>query len=155
MSQLEELIPPTVRRLQILAGALVTGVVLFTAVAILVVTGGRTVGAGSNSQLFFYLVPAVALAATLGFDVFRRFQASRLARASPGSPDDILLAAYSTRTILGTALGEAVAFLSLVGYLVTANVWLLAGVAGAVVAMTSFWPSETKLRGFLGAISSG
>ncbi len=149
MSDSEILIESAVRRLRIIIGALMLGVLIFTAIVILLTTLGDFSPADSNTEIFLIALPTLAFGCATAFGLFRRAQDTRLRERAPIMSDQQVLLAHSTRTIVGAAMAESVALLSGVAYLLTGNVWLILGIVAALFAMTTFLPSEQKLRLFM------
>jgi hypothetical protein len=168
MSEPEGVIPPErLRVMQIVAGALVAGVLIFLAVVLFLVHVQRNgQGMGRPQELpIITLVALVMLAsnAPLSF-VLPRAQARMALRqiaagtwqAPPqGTADQFatttgrLLAVRQTTLIVSLALLEGAAFLGTIAYLLEANPLALVVVLLAVLLMLWQFPTEGRVQGWL------
>lgn len=144
MSELEALVDAAVLRLRLVVGALILGVALFTAVAVLLVHTGTLVPPGLQPRLFRTVLPALAAGCVAGFLIFQS-RARRSREDAALLTDDQIIGAHTSRSIAGAAMAEANALCAGIGYLFTADDWLLLGIALAVAVMASFLPSRNGL----------
>jgi hypothetical protein len=127
---------------QIVAGALIAGVVIFAIVAIaltvnkppgdaLISLVGLAISAAPAIAAFF--VPRAAAAATV----------KRTARQRELSLNQRLFLAYQTLVIVRSALLEGISFLNTVLYMVTAHWWSLAAAAVMLGLMIVTFPTRS------------
>lgn len=152
-------VPASVTRTsQIIHGALTMGVLTFGAV-VLTTGGGRNPPPAGPIPLS-WILGAVAASVLMMSYIFPGFVATALRKAiargksgglPPGLPlegvkdSDRLAFAFQTSRIIGWAMAEGAAFLSLVNYMVTRDVIGLALAGISVVAMLSRFVTRDRL----------
>jgi hypothetical protein len=157
------------RTMQIVAGTLLMGVVVFVGIAlylVLVQHNGQGIAAPPNPNLPALSVLAVAMLginATLAFVIPRRLTRLALRRIlsgtwpiRPGIPPTTyatgrakLMALLQTEMIVGLALLEGSAFLGCTAYMLEAQTLILGVPAVVVVLMVCRFPTEGRVRGWL------
>lgn len=148
----------TVRTMQIIAGALIVGVVLFSAIAWFVVPRGGP--PHDTSPLISVLGAAGAVVqVVLAFIVPFKLQqpASRKLVESMLPPQvreklgqsteqSGLLAVYQTRMIVAMALLEGAAFFNIVAYIIEQNWWTFAVVGVLLLFLLGMFPTRTRVE---------
>jgi hypothetical protein len=161
------LTPQRLRVMQIIAGALILGVVVFLGVVLLVVHGrNRGQGVMPAQPLPVISLMAVAMLAVCGPLAFvipavvtkssLRQILSGTWRAPPGADPAMtatvggrLMGVRQTTLIVGMALLEGTAFLGCTAYLSDARPFVLAVVGVAVLLMLCKFPTEAGVRAWL------
>ena len=159
---LAESLKPRVRVLQIVIAALTGGVLAYAGVAIYLRAAGNVQPvAGAASALTFAalcIVPLALFASRLLPAAVARGARQRIASGQFNLPKDPrtgafltqfgdagkLLLTYQTGTILGAAVLEGTALLSITAYLLGGHVVALGFAAGLVMVMFSSWPTAAK-----------
>lgn len=147
----ETAIDATLLRLRVVVGALITGVLVFSAIVVFLLHGRKLDTTDGFDGIFFLILPAFALTCVVGYSIFRKAQDRQLDRAGRGAPLERLLRVYTTRTIVGAAMAESVALLSGIAYLLTGSDWMILGIVAALVVMTGFLPKAERIRDFVAA----
>ncbi len=140
-----------IRVMQIVAGALIMGVVMFGAVAAVVVGGDHAddpglltwiaVGFGVNQLVLRTIIPT-AIAKSSVQKIAGELQDDDVSR-------NRLVGIYQTQMIIGMALLEGGAFLGLVAYIAQKHVFAL-GVAGVLAAvMAATFPARMRVEGWM------
>jgi hypothetical protein len=137
-----------IRNMQIIAGALIAGVVVFALVAVFVL--------GALSQpLTGVIVSYMALGMTamemVPFALVPRFvTAQTVHRARQGAGnlegDALQYGLYQTRMILRYALLEGAAFFCIVATIIEHNWWTLGMAGGLVLIMLTIFPTRTRVE---------
>jgi hypothetical protein len=165
--------PMKVRTLQIIAGALLAGV-LFFAAFVLVSSRGEAPGAGEANvpAVTYAAIAFLALMAAVRAVLPNQLAKNQLRRIARGtwtpppsqarmypSPETIaagfptdaekLFAVLQANGILGWALLEGPAFMGCVAYMVERNPLALAAVAVPVLAMVATFPTPSRVAGSL------
>jgi hypothetical protein len=139
----ERTIAPEVRRrvktLQIVVGALATGVLAFAGVAWSLARPGDLGLLGAVG--LFTVVPAVLLAAVAPAFVARAALRQAATSAGERPTSAALLQAFAARTISAAAILEGVAILNLVAYLLEGGAWNLAAAGVLVLGMFLVLPT--------------
>jgi hypothetical protein len=137
------------RVLQIIIVALLNGVILLAAVAIVLHAQG-VAPFTPNSQVISYIALGQAVLILMVRSVVLpavETGARKRLVAARGKIGSGLLGLFATRTILGAALLESVAFMFLIAYMVEGPVWTLAGglVFAALIAALHF-PTRDRVE---------
>jgi hypothetical protein len=156
----EALVGPRVRVLQIIAAALILGVLIFLVVAVVIVQQrGGGLGQQADPPFVSYValgffavallvctfVPALAVGGQVRRVAAGTWQPPQKVPATAYPSDAAkLLAVYQTRTVIAYALLEGPAFLGCIAYLSEAQTIALAVAAAAVLLMLLTFP--TRLR---------
>jgi hypothetical protein len=160
----DRLLRPRLRVLQMIAGALITGVLAFGVVVIVLVQQRGPAGPGANGPVLTY----VALAFFAANAVVWSFLPARFAQKQvrdiaagtwkPGPqtsaaayPSDLakLLVVLQTRTVIAYALLEGSAFLGWIAYLTEGDLLALAAVAGPLALMQLTFPTRLRVEVWL------
>lgn len=168
MSSPDDMLPPKrLRVMQIIAGALLLGVLTFLAIALFLVSGRPQGAAGGTADglpvISVLAVMLLVVDAPLAFVVpsfLMRSAVRRIAsgawQAPPGSDPAAfasdaakLLTVRQTALIIGLALLEGVAFFACIAYLLEAQPFVLAVVLVAVALMLVNFPTEGRVRAWL------
>lgn len=131
-----------VRVMQILAGALVMGVVMFAVVAVILIGALNQPPQGMILSVFGAVFASSTFVMHL---IVPNLMAAKAAAAAP--PDEAsLYPVYQTRMIVGLALLEGAAFFNIIATIVEHNWWSLA-VAGVLVFwMLAMFPTTTRVK---------
>lgn len=168
MSLEDDILPPgSLRTMQIIAGALLLGVVAFLAIVLIIVLG-RPNGAGiapagnmlvlSIVAVMFlvvqaplaFLVPAFQTRAALRRIAAGTWQLPPGANAASFQTDTSkLLVVRQTSMIIGLALLEGIAFFGCIAYLMEAQPFVLVVVIVAAILMLLIFPTEGRVRAWL------
>jgi hypothetical protein len=152
--------------MQIIAGAMIAGVVAFTLIAVVMVrgNGGAGLAPPEDRPILTFLAIGllcvnVPLSLVLPDTILRRtihaIAAGALtpkwANPEPDTrtPDDRLLAARQTGMIISLALLEGVGFLAGMAYLLEGQLYALGVVVVAVVLMAWHFPTQTGVQNWL------
>lgn len=137
--------------IQIIAGALIAGVVSFGLVAVFLTFGDQP-----DDPLLGYVAAgfsAVMLVMSLTIPSLVARQQTREAFARAGDDEERarrnLYAAFQTKTIIGFAMLEGAAFFDLVAYMNTARTWVLAIAAALVAIMVSRFPTRGRIENWI------
>jgi hypothetical protein len=166
MDRVEDpLTPQRLRVMQIVASALVLGVLTFLAVALYVVlihNEGRGTGVPPEVPMMSLLSGGfLAVMIVLSFIVPNVVTGSNLRGIAagtwgprPGMPvpaDDAgkLLVVYQTTRLIGWSMLEGACFFALVAYLVEGQLYALAFVAVGLALLLLRFPTESRARGWL------
>ncbi len=134
------------RTAQIIAGALIAGVLMFAVVAFIV---GK--GEGPDRMP----VVSVIAAAIAGINLVLRFvvpaivvssQTKSVVGTAEPKLTQLLAGIYQTKMIVGMAVLEGAAFLNLVAYIVEKQVWSYGVVACLLTVMIISFPSQTQFE---------
>ena len=156
------------RTMQIIAGALIAGVLMFGGVASFIVFGqapaaqpGGQQGAGANgSNVLVYLSSAkAALMVVLSFVVPNLVSSAGVKGVAKMAQDGTstgpkelfgrLLGVAQTRMIIAMALVEGAAFFCLISFISTKSIIPAAVVAGLLMVMAIHFPTKMKLANWL------
>ena len=140
--------------IQIIALALIQGVVVFGAIAVFV----GLQGGGPDDET---IMPAIA-AAVAGFAAVARFAVaptigSQMTARVRGDADlkdeqalqNALYGVFQTRTIIEDAILEGAAFLTLIAFMMSKQWWLLGVTGGLLVLMAVFFPTRGRIESFI------
>ena len=158
---------PRLRGMQIIAGSLILGVVLFLGIAlyiVLVQNDGKGMNPppnlpiisllavamlGMNVPLAFVL-PGMQTRAALRQIAANAWQVPQGADPSQfGSDRDKLMTVRQTTLIIALALVEGAAFLAGIAYLLEGQAFALVLVAGAILVMLLYFPTEGRVCAWL------
>jgi len=133
------------QQLQILCGAILSGLVLVNVVLIVLLSSGSITPAPLPSALpmILFAMALVLLVASPAVKaaVFKRFDAEGFS-----GDNNKIFAAYRTSVIVALAFREAAGLLGFMLSLLTANPWWSWGLGGAaVIAMVFDWPKREHL----------
>lgn len=163
----ENLYALRIRTMQILAGAILFGLVIFSAIAVVIVAqNGGPMGEGRDPEaLPIVTIVAAAMFATCfiaGLVIvgpLLRSAVQRIAatRADADTTDDSsvggdaaqLLAARQTALIVSCALFEAPGFAAAIAYLIEAQPFALLIMLGVVVGLVLQFPTHERVRSWL------
>lgn len=155
MSREIQINPMRVRTMQIVAFALVAGVLMFLVVA-LIQTKGKQPG---EPFLAYFGAGFAALMIVLRFvvpDIVAQTQLRQLAAEFDINNDenhrsfvDRCAGIYQTKMIIGTAFLEGAAFLNVIEYMSVVQTWSLAVVGVLVAIMLITFPSEAKITSWI------
>jgi hypothetical protein len=141
--------------MQIIAGSLVMGVVMFLGVAVFLVSTGRG-GPAPNPALpmISYVALAMLVVNTpMALVVPRSVTEAglkRIAAQTRGSdPTESLIGLRQSALIISLALLEGCAFTACIGYLVEAEPLALGVAAAVIFMMSTMFPTERSLRAWL------
>lgn len=145
----------TLRSTQIIAGALIAGVVMFGVVATFV-----GAGADPGEPLVGYIAILFAVSGLVMRSVFPGTITARKrneirARVVSGEIDEshemtaALYPLYQTKTIIEYALIEGPAFFVLIAFIVTSRTWVLAVAAALLAVMVLTFPTRARLEGWI------
>lgn len=133
------------RQLQILCGAILSGLVLVNAVLIFLFKSGSIRPAPLPATIPLILF-AIALALLVASPAVKGAVFKRIGAEGFGGDADKIFAAYQTSNIIAFALREAGGLIGFVLSLLTANFWWSWGLGGAaVIAMIFDWPKREHL----------
>jgi len=168
MSNLNDILPPQrLRVMQIVAGAMLLGVLIFLGLVLyMVLVQNKGVGTAPPGDLpllsllavvFFviqaplsFLVPQFLTRTALGQIASDVWKAPPRANATDFRTDaSKLLAVRQTSMIVGLALLESVAFFACIAYLLEAQPWVLAIILACVLLMMVNFPTEGRVRSWL------
>jgi hypothetical protein len=156
--------PASLRAMQIVAAALVVGVIAFLAIVLYLVLAQKQGGANpppnlplisliAAGSLVVATVVSFALPAAIVRSTLRRIAAGTWkpepGMAAQATDSDKLLALYQTTLIVGLALLEGACFFSCIAYLVEGQPFVLAVVAVGVGLMLVRFPTEGRVRRWL------
>ncbi len=131
------------RTVQIIAGALILGPLLFMAIAVT-----STWGQPPNDPTIGYVAAVFSAGVLVASFVVPPIVVSQSLAKLRGQGTEIstldLFNVYQTRTIVRAALLESGAFFSLIAYMVTHLEWTLALAIGLLVAMGIFFPTPGR-----------
>lgn len=133
------------RGAQIIAAALMLGVLTFAAISVFLVEVQHLPAARTGAMMSIGL--AVFAGTCLMMAVW--VSAALATTAVKDQSDDGLIQGWQSRIIIRFALCEAACFANLVGYIVEQNWWSLAVVAGLLVFMLTMFPTRTQLEQFI------
>lgn len=142
MSQQPPNLEQTVRTLQIITLAMVTGVLLFAGIVVFL---QLTQDAGPNAAtgvIISTLGAGFAVAAFVMHLVVPSLIARQQARSAS---DEQLYEVFQSKTIIGLALLEGAAFFNLVAGMVEQQWWSLAVAGGLVFWMLTMFPTQTRV----------
>jgi hypothetical protein len=134
--------------MQVIAGALIAGVVVFALVAVFVLGALSQPSSG-------VIVSSMALGMTaiklVPFALVPRFvttQTVHRARQGVGNPegDALQYGLYQTRMILRYALLEGAAFFCIIATIIEHNWWTLGVAGGLVLIMLTIFPTRTRVE---------
>jgi hypothetical protein len=146
-------IGPRVRTMQVIAGALITGVLLFAAITVILGAWNQP----EQEGVIKYVGIGLILAETIPFVIVPQIiTPDRLAQTFENqsrrlNPVDLLLQTYQTRMIVRFALVEGAAFLNLIAFMTEHAKWSLAIAGGLVLVMLVIFPTRTKVAHWLEA----
>lgn len=146
--------PDQVGRLsQIIAGALMMGVVMFAVIVLVVINPGPAQPVDNPGQPILTWMAAGMAAVMLGMraivPALVASAGTRQALANGGDLREALAPVYQTRTIIGNAMLEGAAFFGLVSYLIERN-WLSLCSAGTMlVVMAATFPSQSQFESWV------
>ena len=168
MSNPDDILPPQrLRTMQIVAGTLLMGVLIFLGIVLyLVLVQNQGVGTAPPGDLPLLSLLAVAffvIQAPLSFVVPRFLIQAALRQIASGgwklppgaNATDLgtdaskLLAVRQTSLIVGLALVEGTAFFACIAYLLEAQPWVLAIILACVLLMMVNFPTEGRVRSWL------
>jgi hypothetical protein len=133
-----------IRGLQIIAGALIQGVVLFSIICIVIV-GGIPGNARFDQPLSLIGAGGAALLFVLHFVVPKQMVQLAVRSTQPTDESD-WLGVYRGREIIGRALLEGAGFFNNIAFLVDKNWWSLAVVGFLVFWMLITFPTRTRVE---------
>lgn len=138
---------------QIIAGALMAGVVLFGVIVLVVIHPGRQQPFHDAGQPILTWMASGMAVVMLGMraivPALVASAGTRQALASGGDLREALAPVYQTKTIIGNAMLEGAAFFGLVSYLIERN-WISLCSAGAMlVVMAATFPSQSQFEGWV------
>ena len=161
----DEITSARVRTAQIVAAALLSGVLIFAGIAVfLVQQRGKGLSPPTGMPVISYAAVALFVLelALWRFlpDQIANNQVGKIARGAwtpgPGAPatvfatdTDKLLSVFQTKTLVANALLEAVALLGCVAYLVEGRLCVLAVVGGAALLMLVTFPTRDNVAQWL------
>ncbi|MFV0444525.1 MAG: hypothetical protein ACK5Q5_13225 [Planctomycetaceae bacterium] len=143
MDDQHTIIEQRVRVLQIIAGALVMGVVLFLVVAIAVLGALRKTSAGEQFSL---IAAGFAIAAWVLHLVLPGAMANAAASGDKSAFVEKLCTIYQGKTIIALALLEGAAFFNVCALLVEHNWWSLVVIGALLLQMLFEFPTVTRVR---------
>jgi hypothetical protein len=147
MNQTNVPVGPTavVRISQIVAGALITGVVIFAGIAFFIANG-----APPPTPLISLIAVAFAGVIAVMRFVVPRLMVGATKNQLRGMPEPELLlrlaGLYQSKTIVGLALLEGAAFFNLVAYTIEKQLWTYGIVAFLLTLMAMSFPSEGQFE---------
>lgn len=136
------------RTAQIIAFALITGVLVFAAIAYFVAKGKPAafpivsymgVGFAVINLTMRFVVPAYLVS----------MQKRSLAGATEPDLTNSLAGLYQTKMIIGMALLEGAAFINLVAYIVEKQIWSFGVVGALVLVMVASFPTQWKIENWV------
>jgi hypothetical protein len=165
MDQLDALIQPRLRVLQIIALALIAGLAVFAGIAVVVVhTQGRQANAAWATPVLSYTAVGYLVSAVLAWAGFPRgLETGQVARIADGPPNPLanrpgqsfggpandqaqLLAVRHTSTIVALAILEGAGFLGCIAYLLEGQWYALAVVGVVLLLMLATFPTQSGVR---------
>lgn len=157
MSEQDEMLPPQMLLvLQIIAGALLFGVILFlTVAATIVFFHGNAGGIAPAGQMPLLTIVAVVFFVVDGPFAFlipgiqTRNALNKLAASPSGSKFASLLPLRQSTLITSLAILEGAAFLGCIAYLVEGQYYALLPVAAAILLILVQFPTEYRVRSWL------
>jgi F0F1-type ATP synthase membrane subunit c/vacuolar-type H+-ATPase subunit K len=137
--------PDRFRRLHILCGAILAGLVLLNVVLIVLVQSG-SVRPAPLPQAVLLILFAIALALLVASPAVKGAVFKRIGAEGFGADQDKIFSAYQTSNIIAFALREAGGLIGFILALLTASYWWSWGLGGAaVIAMIFDWPKREHL----------
>ncbi len=139
------------REAQIIAAALIAGVVVFCGVAVFAAGG---LNAQSDGTLVSMVMAAMSLPQMLLYFFVSVFATERVVRnqhgrrSIPVTPENLPYQIMQLRTIIGFALLEGSCFMNIIAYILEKNWWSLAIVGVFVLFMLTNFPTTTKFKHF-------
>lgn len=149
---------PSILVCQIIAGALMMGVITFAGVTIVSHFNNPPQGAGNNDSTMFIVAVVFTvfdlLARFIVLKVMDRNMAGKIAdREEEGLVPEDILSAFQTRLIISLALLEGVAFFCLIAFMIEHR-WEAFGLAMFLLLMMGMnFPTENKFRNWVRKIS--
>ena len=150
--QLPTNVTATVRTSQIIAGALMAGVIMFGAVVVAMTwnkpPGDPVIPIIAVGLAIFAIVARYAVAAAMvsgsRTEIAKEVRSGRLQESTAVAGR--LYGAYQTRLIVALALLEGAAFFNLIAYMLAARWWNLAAAGVLLLMMAAAFPTRTKLE---------
>lgn len=146
-----------VKPLQIIALAMMFGMLSFMGVAWRLVEGGMMETTPDLANILLLVIAMLAVGEFGAYFVLRSVMRKRATAgapptvANPNPPPGNTQGTYAVITIIGCAMAEGVGLFGTVIYLVTGNKLGLVAAGVALVAILLQWPTEAKARQFLPA----
>ena len=138
--------PESVGRIsQIIAGALMMGVVVFACIAFFIAKGDglpfpmisfMAIGFAGVTTVMRFVVPTIIL----------NGGKAQLKQAATDEQPMVLAGLYQTKTIVGMALLEGAAFFNLIAYIMEKQVWTYGVVAFLLAVMAISFPSQGQFE---------
>lgn len=137
-----------VRNMQIIAGALIAGVVIFALIAVFAL---GALGQPPTGVIVSYMALGMTAIELVPFALVPRFvTAPTVHRARQGTGNlegnALQYGLYQTRMILRYALLEGAAFFSIVATIIEHNWWTLGVAGGLVLMMLTIFPARTRVE---------
>lgn len=140
-----------IRVMQIIAGALMFGVVVFGAVAVVLSLGKQP--DPQRTPMVAYIGAGFTVIALMPFAVvpglIEKTGIAKLDRNNLSAVDQQLCAVYQTKMIAGMAILEGAAFFNIVAYMSQLQIWSLAIAGGLVAVMAAMFPTRTRIEQWL------
>lgn len=146
------------RTSQIIAIALIMGVVIFSGIALVIGQGGQAPAnapapANARVPMLAYIAAGFAVVTVPMSIVLPRLITARelpqIRRAAPEEQLPRLWGTFQTRLIVGLALLEGPAFFVIVSYIVDRQLWSMGVAAGLVVLMAMRFPTQYSIEAWV------
>lgn len=135
----------SIRPLQLIAGALMTGVTMFLIVALVIDPGA----AGENNSMFLIALAAAGVPAIAGSIAVRMIFSSKIReelREARHAGDHLIVPeSYQRSVLFSTALIEAFGLFGVIVYFLTRDAYALIAVGLALGLMLWYFPTQSKL----------
>ncbi len=149
---------PSLQNLRLIIPAMALGVIIFAAIVIFLVAGGRMNTHPTLENPLLLALVALAVMEVVAYIVIRKVITGNLRRrwlghAAEDVPPDELAKWFQTLTLVGAALAEAPSLFGLVILLITGNWLAIAAPAIGLLLIALHFPTRDKLNRFAGNVT--
>ena len=150
--------PPNLQNLRLIIPAMAMGVIIFAAIVIFLIAGGRVNTDREPANLLLLVLAALAVMELAAYVVVRKVIAGNLRRQWLGHavedvPPEELAKWFQTLTLVGAALAEGLSLFGLVILLITGNWLAIVAPAIGLLLIARHFPTRDKFNRFAGSIT--